>query len=171
MVGAGDQLMFDELAADAARFGDDDEIRRILEEVAALTGMGFVAVARVTEARWIACQVLDQIDFGMSPGDELRISTTICNDIRESGNAVVIDDVSADPRWNSHPAPALYGFKSYVSLPIVLSDNSFYGTLCAIDPHPRKLARADMVPTLKHFADRVAQIVSQRRPAAPSTDA
>lgn len=40
MVGAGDQLMFDELAADAARFGDDDEIRRILEEVAALTGMG-----------------------------------------------------------------------------------------------------------------------------------
>jgi hypothetical protein len=87
--------MIDELAADAARFGDDDEIRRILEEVAALTRMGFVAVARVTEARWIAYQVLDQIDFGMSPGDELRISTTICNDIRESGNAVVIDDVSA----------------------------------------------------------------------------
>ncbi len=77
--------MIDELAADAARFGDDDEIRRILEEVAALTRMGFVAVARVMEARWIACQVLDQIDFGMSLGDELRISTTICNDIRESG--------------------------------------------------------------------------------------
>lgn len=38
--------MIDELAADAARFGDDDEIRRILEEVAALTRMGFVAVVR-----------------------------------------------------------------------------------------------------------------------------
>ncbi|WP_325049484.1 MULTISPECIES: GAF domain-containing protein [Sphingomonas] len=44
-----------------------------------------------------------------------------------------------DPRWNSHPAPALYGFKSYVSLPIILSDGTFFGTLCAIDPHPRKL--------------------------------
>ena len=157
--------MMDELAADAARFGDDDEIRRILEEVAALTGMGFVAFARVTDRRWVACQVLDQIDFGMSPGEELRISTTICSDIRESGNAVVIDDVSADPRWNSHPAPALYGFKSYVSLPIVLSDGSFYGTLCAIDPHPRKLARGDTVPMLKQFADRVAKIVGERHSA------
>jgi GAF domain-containing protein len=154
--------MLDELAAGTACDGEDDGIRRILSEVALLTGMGFVAVARVTETRWIACQVLDQIDFGMSPGDELRISTTICNDIRESGNAVVIDDVSADPRWHTHPAPSLYGFKSYVSLPIVLSDNSFYGTLCAIDPHPRKLTGPDMVPALKRFADRVAAILSER---------
>ena len=155
--------MIDEPTADAARFGNFDEIRRILEEVAAFSGMGFVAFARVTETRWIACQVFDQIDVGILPGDELRISTTICNYIRESGNAVVIDDVSADPKWNSHSAPALYGFKSYVSLPIVLPDGSFYGTLCAIDPQPRKLTRADMVPSLKQFANRIARIVSQRR--------
>jgi GAF domain-containing protein len=157
--------MIDEPTADAARFGNYDEIRRILEEVAAFSGMGFVAFARVTETRWIACQVFDQIDVGILPGDELRISTTICNYIRESGNAVVIDDVSADPKWNCHPAPALYGFKSYVSLPIVLPDGSFYGTLCAIDPQPRKLTRPDMVPSLKQFANRIARIVSQRRPA------
>lgn len=154
--------MLDELAADAAHDGEDDRIRTILREVAALTGMGFVAVARVTETRWIACQVLDQIDFGMSPGDELRISTTICNDIRESGNAVVIDDVSADLRWSTYPAPALYGFKSYVSLPLVLSDGSFYGTLCAIDPHARKLTGRAIVPALRKFAERVAAILSER---------
>lgn len=153
--------MFDGLAAGVARDGEDDVIRCILEEVAALTGMGFIAVARVTEERWIACQVLDQIDFGMSPGEELRISTTICNDIRESGNALVIDDVSADPRWRSHPAPSLYGFKSYVSLPIILVDGSFYGTLCAIDPRPRQLTGAHIVPALKGFADRVAAILSR----------
>lgn len=156
--------MIDELAASAANDGQDDGIRKILTEVAALTGMGFVAVARVTDTRWIACQVLDQIDFGMSPGDELRISTTICNDIRESGNAVVIDDVSSDPQWHSHQAPALYGFKSYVSLPIILRDDSFYGTLCAIDPRPRKLNGPDMVPALKRFAGRVAAILSERLP-------
>jgi GAF domain-containing protein len=154
--------MPDEFAASAVHDGEDDGIRKILDEVAALTGMGFVAVARVTETRWIACQVLDQIDFGMSPGDELRISTTICNDIRESGNAVVIDDVSADLEWQRHPAPSLYGFKSYVSLPIILADGAFYGTLCAIDPHPRKLTGPDMVPALKVFADRVAAILSER---------
>lgn len=154
--------MLDQISADADGTGQEAAIRRILEETAALTGMGFVAVACVTATRWIACQVLDQIDFGMSPGDELRVSTTICNDIRETGNAVVIDNVSSNPKWQSHPAPALYGFKSYVSLPIVLSDGSFYGTLCAIDPQPRKLTGPDMFPALERFAARVAAILSER---------
>ena len=154
--------MFDKFAETAARDGDDDGIRLILREAAAVTGMGFVAVARVTETRWIACQVLDQIDFGMSPGDELRISTTICSDIRESGNVVVIDDISGDPNWRTHPAPALYGFKSYLSLPIVLSDGSFYGTMCAIDPQPRKVSQPAILLALEALASRVAAILSKR---------
>ncbi|RYD18926.1 MAG: GAF domain-containing protein [Lysobacteraceae bacterium] len=153
--------MLDEIAATTALHSENVGIRGILEEVAAVTGMGFVAVARVTDTRWIACQVLDQIEFGMSPGDELRVSTTICNDIRESGNAVVIDNVSSDPKWHSHPAPALYGFKSYISLPIILDDGSFYGTLCAIDPEPRKLVGPDTVATLMRYAERVAAILSR----------
>ena len=146
----------------AGRDGEEDGIHQILEEMAALTGMGFVAVARVTETHWIAYQVLDQIDFGMSPGDELRVSTTICNDIRETGNAVVIDNVSSNPKWQTHPAPALYGFKSYVSMPIVLSDGSFYGTLCAVDPTPRKLTGSGILQALEMFAGRVAAILSER---------
>ena len=51
--------------------GDDDRLRSVLEEICALTGMGFAAVARVTEQRWIACQVLDRIDFRMDHGHEL----------------------------------------------------------------------------------------------------
>lgn len=158
----GGYHMLDQIEADANRNDHESAIRQILEEVAAVTGMGFVAVACITETRWIACQVLDQIDFGMSAGDELRVSTTICNDIRETGNAVVIDNVASNPKWQTHPAPALYGFKSYVSMPIVLSDGSFYGTLCAVDPTPRKLTGPDIVPALERFADRVAAILSKR---------
>jgi GAF domain-containing protein len=154
--------MLGKLHGVAGRDGEEDGIHQILEEMAALTGMGFVAVARVTETHWIAYQVLDQIDFGMSPGDELRVSTTICNDIRETGNAVVIDNVSSNPKWQTHPAPALYGFKSYVSMPIVLSDGSFYGTLCAVDPTPRKLTGSGIVRALEMFAGRVAAIISER---------
>ncbi len=154
--------MLGKLHGVAGRNGEEDGIHQILEEMAAFTGMGFVAVARVTETHWIAYQVLDQIDFGMSPGDELRVSTTICNDIRETGNAVVIDNVSSNPKWQTHPAPALYGFKSYVSMPIVLSDGSFYGTLCAVDPSPRKLTGSGIVQALEMFAGRVAAILSDR---------
>ena len=159
--------MLDQIEAGEIRNNQEVAIRQILEEVAAATSMGFVAVACITETRWIACQVLDQIDFGMSPGDELHVSTTICNDIRETGNAVVIDNVSSNPKWQTHPAPALYGFKSYVSMPIVLSDGSFYGTLCAVDPSPRKLTGPGIVPALETFASRVAAILSERSSLGP----
>ena len=156
-------VMPDELAAEAAREGDDPEIRSILEEACRLTQMGFVALARVTEERWIACQVLDRIEFGLDPGDELDIKTTICDDIRKSGREIIIDEVAVDPEWRTHPVPALYGFESYAALPVVLADGSFYGTLCAIDPRPRALSARETVERLKQMAARIGEIISSKR--------
>jgi signal transduction histidine kinase len=129
-----------------------DIVPTILETVCGLTGMGFAAVARVTEDRWIACAVVDNIEFGLPPGGELKLDTTICDEIRQSGIGVVIPDVQADPVFCNHHTPALYGFRSYISLPIVRSDGSFFGTLCAIDPEPRDLARPEIESTFRLFA-------------------
>jgi hypothetical protein len=60
----------------------------ILDVVCRVTGMRFAAVARVTEDRWICCAAKDDIDFGLKPGGELKIETTICNEIRRSREAV-----------------------------------------------------------------------------------
>ena len=60
--------MKDPFAVEVAEEGDDPEIRAILLEVCHATRMGFVAVARVTEERWIAAQVVDRIEFGLNPG-------------------------------------------------------------------------------------------------------
>lgn len=162
--------MRDAFAAEVAAEGDDPAIRSILDEVCALTGMGFAAVARVTEERWIACQVLDKIEFGLDPGDELEVKKTICDDIRKCGQAIIIDEVGADPEWRRHPIPMLYGFESYASIPILLHDGSFYGTLCAIDPHPRALSATDTVASLTDCARRVAEILTIRHAqgAAPT---
>lgn len=131
-------------------------IEKMLEEVCALTGMGFAAVARVTSERWIACQVLDRIEFGLKAGDELVIKTTICDEIRRSGRGVYIDHVGANPEWRTHHTPALYGFESYVSVPILLDDGRFFGTLCAIDPNPRDGSLAAVLPTIEAMAARIA---------------
>src|SRR3712207_4683544 len=95
-----------------------DAVPSILEVVCRTTGMGFAAVARVTDTRWTACAVRDEIAFGLKPGEDLALETTICNEIRESGEAVVIDQVSAEEAWAGHHTPALYGFESYISYPI-----------------------------------------------------
>lgn len=156
--------MKDAFAAGVAAEGDDQAIREILEEVCRLTGMGFAALARVTEQRWIAAQVLDKVEFGLDPGDELEIKKTICDDVRQDGRIIVVDDIGSDPEWRTHPVPTLYGFESYVSLPIVLDDGSFYGTLCALDPEPRTVSAPQLIETLQRLAKRVAAILSSKLP-------
>lgn len=152
--------MRDELVVEAIARGDNARLREILEEVCQLTQMGFAAVARVTEDRWIACQVLDRIEFGMRAGDELKIMTTICNDIRECGEAVVIDSIDGNPKWRTHAAPVLYGFKSYASLPLYTREGEFFGTLCAIDPAPHQLSGPTIVTTLEQYAREVEAILA-----------
>lgn len=128
-------------------------VPQILEVVCRATGMGFAAVARVTEQRWIACAVRDEINFGLQPGGELEVKTTICDEIREANLRVVIDHVDADPNFCSHHTPAKYGFQSYISVPLRYPDGRFFGTLCAIDPRPARLNNAETIGMFEMFAD------------------
>lgn len=133
-----------------------EAVDNLLKVVCQITGMGFAAVARVTEDRWIVCKVLDKIAFGLEPGDELDVVTTICHEIRQSGDAVVIDHVAEDALYAEHHTPRQYGFQSYISMPIVRADGSFFGTLCAIDPKPAKLNNPDTIGMFKLFAQLIA---------------
>jgi signal transduction histidine kinase len=155
-------------ASDLAAIARIDVVPTILEVLCGTTGMGFAAVARVTEDHWVACSVRDEIHFGLRPGGELKIETTICNEIRDSRQAVVIDNVSQDAAFRDHRTPALYGFESYVSFPIVMPDGSFFGTLCAIDPRPRRLNTPEVIGMFKLFAELIALHLDALRRIATS---
>jgi len=118
--------------------------------------MGFAAIARVTEERWITCSVRDEILFGLTPGSELKVETTICHEIRQSGNPVIIDHVALDESFRKHHTPAMYGFQSYISVPIIRKDGTFFGTLCAIDPQPHKLETPEVTGMFTLFADLIS---------------
>ena len=153
-----------DFADDIAAVQHIPKIEAMLAKVCDLTGMGFAAVARVTADRWVACQLLDRIEFGLKPGDELKIKTTICDEIRASGQCVFIDHVAEDPLWRTHHTPAMYGFESYISIPIML-DGSFFGTLCAIDPAPRK-GLAGVVERMQALAVQIAGELERLRSVA-----
>ena len=133
-----------------------DAVPTILNVVCRVTGMGFAAVARVTEERWICCAVQDEIQFGLKPGGELKVETTICHEIRQSREAVVIDHVAEDQLYCQHHTPTMYGFQSYISMPIFLKDGRFFGTLCAIDPRPHRLKNPETIGMFKLFAELIA---------------
>ena len=147
---------------DVAAIASIEVIPLVLEVVCRTTGMGFSAVARVTEDRWIACAVRDEINFGLVPGGELEIQSTICNEIRESGELVVIDDVASDATFRDHHTPKRYGFQSYISVPIHVPDEGFFGTLCAIDPRPARLSNTQTIGMFKLFADLIGRHLQAR---------
>jgi signal transduction histidine kinase len=146
----------DFLFADVEKVKQIPIVQTVLEVICRSTGMGFAAVARVTEDRWVACSVQDEMGFGLKPGEELEIGTTICNEIRDSGQAVVIDHVDENEFYCGHPTPRIYGFKSYISLPITLKSGEFFGTLFAIDPKPNQLQNPRVIGMFHLFAELLA---------------
>jgi GAF domain-containing protein len=153
--------MLADLNSDCVALADDERLRAMLREICNTTGMGFSAVARVTETRWIACLVEDRIEFGLNPGEELKIHETICDEIRDSGEAIVFDDASDDIKWSRHPVPVIYGFKSYCAFPVYLEDGSFFGTLCAIDPARRRVEDEAVIEMFSTYAREVGAILSE----------
>ena len=110
--------MSESLTEDIAAVKSITAIPIILDIVCRTTGMRFAAVARVTEDRWIACSVRDDVAFGLEPGGELKVESTICHEIRQTGQAVIIDHVAADEAYALHHTPRIYGLQSYISMPI-----------------------------------------------------
>lgn len=131
-------------------------ISMLLDVICQTTGMGFAAVARVTEDRWVTCSVRDDLNFGLTPGAELQVKTTICDEIRHDIQAVIIDHVDTDPHFRDHHTPKMYGFQSYISVPIIRKDGSFFGTLCSIDPKPNHLSSPAITGMFKLFAELIS---------------
>jgi hypothetical protein len=102
------------LTADISAVSKIDAVASILEVICRTTGMGFSAVARVTQDRWVACAVHDEIAFGLRPGGELDVKTTICGEIRDSGRAVIIDHVAEDKDYCGHHTPGCTAWELYL---------------------------------------------------------
>ncbi|MGK7860922.1 GAF domain-containing sensor histidine kinase [Falsiroseomonas sp. E2-1-a4] len=142
-------------------------VPHILDVICSTTGLGFAVVARVTESRWVACEVKDHLQFGLTPGGELDVRATLCQAVRQHREVVVMDDADSDPVYQGHPVPAQYGFRSYISVPILLPDGRFFGTLCGLDPAPRKLSTHGTIGMFRLFAEMIGfQIEVQERLAA-----
>ncbi|MHC8383166.1 GAF domain-containing sensor histidine kinase [Pseudomonas sp. LB3P14] len=143
-------------AADITTIGRISAVPAILQVIRELTGLRFAAVARVTEDSWTACAVLDQLNFGLQVGGELDLVTTLCHEIRQAHQSVVIDKASEDPLYRDHHTPRLYQFESYISVPIFRTDGRFFGTICALDPNPAPLKSSTIQSTMESFARMLA---------------
>jgi signal transduction histidine kinase len=148
--------MLDRVSQDIKSIQNIGAVPTILETVAAITGLGFVCIARVTQDSWHACAVLDKLNFGLKAGGELDVTTTLCEEVRDSGQPIVIDHVSESAAWRNHHTPRIYGFESYISIPIFRQDGSYFGTLCGLDPKPARLSTPAITSSMTLFAQLIS---------------
>lgn len=144
-------------AGDIASIQSISSVQTILEAVAALTGLRFVCIARVTEESWTTCAVFDKLEFGLKVGDELDIATTFCKTVCATRAPVIIDNVSLDPVYAEHHIPRQYGFQSYISIPVLRPDGEYFGTLCALDPLAANVSDAATVASMTLFAQLITK--------------
>lgn len=144
------------LARDIGAVSRIAAVPSILQMICAETGMGFAAVARVTDATWTACAVHDTVNFGLKAGGQLELKTTLCFESRAARSAIVIDQFSTDTTYRGHHTPAIYGLESYISVPIILPNGDYFGNLCAIDARPAKVSELRVVRMFEVFATLIA---------------
>jgi signal transduction histidine kinase len=136
----------------------------MLQMICDETGMGFAAVARVTDMTWTACAVQDNIGFGLKPGGQLELQTTLCFESRAARAPIVIDHFSEDATYRGHHTSTIYKLESYISVPIITPSGEYFGNLCAIDPRPARVSEARVVRMFEVFAQLIAmQLDSEKR--------
>jgi EAL domain-containing protein (putative c-di-GMP-specific phosphodiesterase class I) len=75
--------------------------------------------------------VESSVPFLFQEGNQQRQETTFCQAILDGKLPAVIPDVRRYPQAMKLPAARLPRIRSYVSVPVVLSDGELYGTFCA----------------------------------------
>jgi signal transduction histidine kinase len=138
-------------------------IPSILATVAQITGLRFVCIARVTADSWTACAVLDELGLGIAPHDTLDVDTTLCAQVRGSGQAVVIDHASEDAVYRTRPVATPHAFESCISVPIRRQNGDYFGTLCGIDQAPKNLTGTPALASMTLFAELISQQLSSQQ--------
>ena len=144
------------LEADLAAIARIGAVPTILKVVSEVTGLRLALIARVTQRSWVACAVLDRMNFGLEVGDHLEVATTLCSEVRDSHQPIVIEHASVEPEFCSHPTPRMYGFESYIAVPIFRPGGEYFGNVCALDSAPALLRDEKTVAMMRLFADLVS---------------
>ncbi len=144
------------IESDLAAIARIGAVPTILKTIRESTGLRYTLIARVLPDRWVACAVHDEIEFGLGVGGELDVATTLCSVVRDTHEPVIIDEARTDPVYCGHPTPKMYGFESYIAVPIFRKNGEYFGNICGLDPLPNKLSDSKTLSMLRLFSELVS---------------
>ncbi|MBA4388637.1 MAG: sensor domain-containing diguanylate cyclase [Verrucomicrobia bacterium] len=133
--------------------------RAVLSLLHRRLGFDLWMVTRTEGDDWIVLQSEDH-GYGVEPGTVFRWADSFCSEMVK-GNGPRIAPRSAEvPAYAAAPIGRQVQIGSYVGLPLVRTDGSLFGTLCAIHPLPQPesiVEEQDLVELLGAMLSKILQ--------------
>ncbi|MDB4942474.1 MAG: histidine kinase [Labilithrix sp.] len=159
----------EQVEKDLAAIARIEAVPTILRTIREATGLRLTLIARVLPDRWVCAAVYDDMQFGLQVRGELAVETTLCREVMLTREPIVIEHATADPEFCNHATPKLYGFESYIAVPIFRGNGEYFGNVCGLDPSPLPLKDGKTLAQLKLFAELVGlQLDAEERHARKS---
>jgi len=146
----------------ASRTTDPNAFRACLELACAVTGMRAALIGAVTDTDWTAEHALDRAGLHIVQGMKLELAKTFCLDVTRNEEAIWFSDYETHAQHCTSLIPPMYGFRSYISVPVALADGSIFGTLCTLDPEARTVTD-DILQSMHRLAGVVAGLIDSER--------
>jgi serine phosphatase RsbU (regulator of sigma subunit) len=134
-----------------------DDLARLASSV---TGCGLAAITFVGEYRtyW---KSVPSIPYGGSEAWQNPVGDDFCYFPIGLNGPFIVEDAVNDPRTAGHPAIGPWGVGAWAGFPIVTTDKQPVGSMCVIDPSPRKWTPGEL-ETLTTLARAVSNEVNLR---------
>ncbi len=124
-------------------------------------GFGLWMVTRTNEDDWIVLTA-DDHGYNVMPGDLFSWSDSFCSRM-VLGEGPRIAPASAEvPSYVEAPIGSQVPIAAYIGVPIPAPGGGFFGTLCAIDPHPQPEAIMAEQPLIELLAGLLGNILANQ---------
>ncbi|WP_220457982.1 MULTISPECIES: EAL domain-containing protein [unclassified Actinotalea] len=137
----------------------EHQVATLLRQAREALGLSVSFLTRIQGDTQIMEVVDTSLPVFLSDGARQRRDTTLCKTVLDGDAPEVMPDIRDHPAAMKQPAARFAHFRSYVSVPVTLSDGRLYGTFCAAGLTPeRNLSERDAA-LLKVLASAAAMII------------
>lgn len=133
--------------------------REVLRYLHARFGFKLWMVTRTEEPHWIVLHSHDT-GYGVKDGDVFEWADSFCSRMVIGLGPRIAPRASEVPAYATAPIGRQVPIAAYIGIPLLLPDESIFGTLCAIDPAPKSDDLLAELPLLELLTRMLEKIVA-----------
>lgn len=131
-----------------------------LDLIARLIGVHSAFVSQLTSDMMLVLDSYDDQGCAIPPDGVVPLEETFCQHVRATGEAVVIPDAAQDVRVADVATRYQFSIGAYLGVPLLLSDGTLFGTLCALDQQPCQFSQSD-IDLMRIVANQIAAVIER----------